>query len=174
VTITEEWVPNGPEKIRNFGVNCLCYDVEDVARKKLHEIIKEFFPDDCAQLENSLDVTIRKTMEYYPNGDVIPPISKYLVAYWRIREMPGCCGVVVSTQSTVFNDFKGKGLGQKALQCRIKLAEEMGYSQIVCTVTEDNAVERHILEKYGFKQITDLKFGNKRTGNTVLWYSKLV
>jgi hypothetical protein len=50
----------------------------------------------------------------------------------------------------------------------MEIAKELGFTAMICTVTDDNAVQKHLLEKYGWEKKGTIL--NKRTGNVVLNY----
>jgi len=94
------------------------------------------------------------------------------VATFSLKELPGCCGVMVSYHTNIQKRYQGKGLGDFLLDIKERIARDNYYSLLMCTTISDNAVERHLLEKHGF--ISERMFTNKRTNNTVLMYSKIL
>ena len=94
------------------------------------------------------------------------------VANFSLKELHGCCGILVSYHTMIHPDYRGKGIANFLLEIKEDIARFNGYSVLLCTTTRDNAIEQHLLEKNGFTSNT--KFDNKRTGNTVLMYSKIL
>jgi ribosomal protein S18 acetylase RimI-like enzyme len=159
---------SGQEKLSIFGLEALTRDGDEkTGSKRLREIVKEFFPE----YESGFVVgykDIRVDLTTVPEKDAV---RGRCVLEWNMKEMAGCCGIFISYGASVYPSFQRKGLGKKALDCRLKIAREMDYSQFVCTVRDDNKIEQHMLEKAGLKQIPEMSFVNKRTKNKVLWYS---
>jgi GNAT superfamily N-acetyltransferase len=56
----------------------------------------------------------------------------------KLTTMPGCCGIVISTNAYVYPDYRGKGLGHLLNRMRQQIAYEWGYGLIFATVTDDN------------------------------------
>jgi len=87
------------------------------------------------------------------------------VASFSLRQLPGCCGILVFYHASVAKDFRDKGLGSLLLQIRERAAILANYTVVMATVLDDNEAEKHILRtnnwnpSYGFK--------NLRTGNDV-------
>lgn len=91
--------------------------------------------------------------------------NEHLVSFFTMIQMPGCCGVVVSTGSLVSACYRKKGIGTLLNLFRIEIAKILGYSLIFCTDVTENTAESRILEKNGWKIID--RFLNKRTNNNV-------
>lgn len=94
------------------------------------------------------------------------------VVRFSLKELPGCCGVLVSYHVQVRKPWQGKGINSFLQEVKEEIARSNNYTILMCTTTSNNRAEIHILEKYGWKQI--LYFTNNRTGNTVLTYVKEV
>lgn len=88
-----------------------------------------------------------------------------VVASWELVPMVNCCGIVVSTAAYVSPDFRGKGLGTLFNTVRLIIAKEAGYSVILCTDWMENAAQRAILNKNGWKDV--YMFNNSRTTHDV-------
>ena len=86
----------------------------------------------------------------------------------EISDLPGCPQIAVSHYVFLREGQKGKGQGQRAHRDRLQLMKEAGYDYALCTVIGQNAVERHILEKHGWKPLDS--FSSTKTQNSVeLW-----
>lgn len=86
-------------------------------------------------------------------------------AGWSFVEMPGCCGVLISTGAHVIHAYRGKGVGTLLNEYRKRVAKTFGYGLLLCTDILTNDSQQKILDKNGWKQIT--AFRNPRTGNTI-------
>jgi hypothetical protein len=90
----------------------------------------------------------------------------------RLVQMPGCCGVVVSTGLFVRHDIRSKKLGDLMHQLRDHAVVLLGYGKVTATVICGNKVEEHLLSKYGFTPTQE--FINPKTGNPIrLWEKNL-
>lgn len=87
------------------------------------------------------------------------------IAYFKLVDMPGCCGVVVSTGSLIHPAYRCKGLGTLLNTMRIELANELGFGAIICTDKLVNLPQRRILDKNGWFEAA--QFNNPNTGNDV-------
>lgn len=88
------------------------------------------------------------------------------VATFTLMEMINCCGILVSTKTMVYEEFRGKGIAQELMLLKEALARTYGYSCMMATVNmTGNPAEVHILEKHGWKLVNDFK--NSRTKNQV-------
>ena len=100
--------------------------------------------------------TIPYTYHLIQNGAAV-------LALWKLNEMYGNCGILVSHGAYVYHPYRNKGLGKLLNQFRIDFAKALGYSILLCTDIESNLPQRHILTKNGWIDI--LKFINRRTNN---------
>lgn len=118
--------------------------------------------------DKGLDATV--TIQRWTTSQFYNSLQTYnwIWTSYTLTTLPGCCGVVVSTNAFVNVNAQGKGLGDYFHKERLELMEELGYSCGLCTVTSENWKEIQILKKNDWKKVHD--FLNKRTGNTVeIW-----
>jgi GNAT superfamily N-acetyltransferase len=87
------------------------------------------------------------------------------VAGWRMKEMPGCCGICIATGAYVMPDFRGKGIGGVLNKLRIKIATELKYGLLLCTDRVENEPQQKILTKNGWSEIK--RFLNPKTHNEI-------
>jgi len=92
------------------------------------------------------------------------------VSGFRLIELPGCCGVVVSTGAYVDPRFRNKGIGTILNKLRVEIARARGYTVMICTINDrdDGRMER-LLRRNWWEEV--FSFINKRTDNTVTMYS---
>lgn len=88
-----------------------------------------------------------------------------LAAEFHLQQLPGCCGVCVSTGAQVHHSYQKKGLGVLLNSLRIDMARELGFGVLLCTDKMTNKPQRKILAANGWKDVH--KFINPRTGNTI-------
>lgn len=92
-------------------------------------------------------------------------------AEFTLLEQPNCCGVLISTKTSVAKEYQGKNIAQNMMLLKEAIAKEFGYSCLSATVNATgNPAECHILEKFGWKG--GHEFINKRTKNVVRFYQK--
>lgn len=91
--------------------------------------------------------------------------SRGYIASFKLVEMPGCCGICISTGASVDGAYRNRGLGKVLNQFRKEIANYLGYTVLLCTDVDKNVAQKRILDKEGFKHVH--QFTNKRTGNVV-------
>jgi len=97
----------------------------------------------------------------YPDG---------IGGFYELNPFPGCNQIIISNHSWIPQEQRGKGQGGKVHQFRLKMAENLGYDYILCTVKADNIPQIRILEKNGWKRLDS--FDNRETKNLVFLYGK--
>jgi hypothetical protein len=98
-------------------------------------------------------------------------LREHRLARWQLVQMPGCCGVCISTDAMVMSDYRRKGLGSFMNEIRCELAKLMGYGRIVCTVQDSNEHQLKILRGNGWSDATPW-FRNPKTGNTIVTFHR--
>jgi hypothetical protein len=107
----------------------------------------------------------KKPNTYYP-----PSIR---ISQLKLVELPGCCGVAVSTGLSVSHEYTNKGIGNLMQQIRDYVARRLNYGKIIATVVVGNKSEEHLLKKFGF--VSTPEFTNPKTGHRIrLWEKDLV
>lgn len=66
-------------------------------------------------------------------------------------------GVVISHGVFIFESHRGKGAGSWAHQERLQRWKKEGHVFALCTVREDNAVQRRILEKNSWAKLAEYR-----------------
>ena len=132
-----------------------------------------------SELLGGVDIAIETPKRGIPNDDTWISVWKVgddlniwnnRVCTFSMSEFPGCCGIVISHNTTVYKKYEGKGINTFLQEIKEDIAVSNGYSKMLATVVSTNEAEIHILEKAGWRKA--LEFVNKRTGNTVLTYLK--
>lgn len=94
------------------------------------------------------------------------------VGEYQLDSMPGCSRICISHGLQIWPQYRGKGYATIAHQNRLKQAIELGYDVILATIVEGNKPQEHLLQKFGWKQITF--FDNLKTQHRVyLWEKNL-
>jgi hypothetical protein len=90
------------------------------------------------------------------------------VSKFSLKQLSGCCGVVVLYHAAVYGKFQHLGLGTLLNRMRLEWARSMGYGVALCTdvTNPDHAdYEQKILKKNGWSDLYSFK--NPRTENKV-------
>jgi hypothetical protein len=93
------------------------------------------------------------------------------IAAFRLAEMPGCCGVVISTGAWTDPKFQKRGIGTALNKFRMAIAKAIGYSTMMCTAVDDGITEK-ILGRNGWTKTGT--FVNRRTNNKVSVFSVFI
>jgi len=130
---------------------------------------------DEAKVGEQCDGLVRENLHVFPNhyhNDYFIAVraDKHvlgynLVASMRLYQMPGCCGVAVSSASLVTSTYRRKGINTILNKFRIDLAKHMRYTVLMCTDITSNIGCKKTLTKNGWNDIH--QFRNQRTNNTV-------
>ena len=86
-----------------------------------------------------------------------------IISQFKLIQMPGCCGICISTGTYVNPEFRGKGVNIILNNFRIAIAKDLGYGLLMCTDLKSNTPQMKTLDKNGWKHIHEFK--NPRTGN---------
>lgn len=86
----------------------------------------------------------------------------------EFSDLPGCPQIAVSHYVFARDVKTGKGRGQIAHRERLKMMKELGYDKAICTVVSSNPVEKHILDKHGWKKIDEFR-STKSANNVEIW-----
>lgn len=90
--------------------------------------------------------------------------------FYELNPFPGSNQIVVSNHALIYEEYRGKGFGQKQHEQRLGRARSLGYDAIVCTVNLINSAELHILKKNGW--VAGMVFKSSETGHSVQVWSK--
>jgi len=90
----------------------------------------------------------------------------------EIDTVPGCSQLAISHYVFIRPENRGQGEGQKNHDLRLKRMKDLLYDCVICTVDYSNLAQKHILEKFGWKNCHS--FFNQKTGHTVeIWARNL-
>jgi len=87
----------------------------------------------------------RKHFEVRASSDA----TKFVLTF-----MPGNRRVLISHGVEVFPGFRGKGLGTSMCEMREQVARLAGVTLLLATVRDENLAEVRVLEKCGWKRLT--------------------
>src|SRR5687768_9885709 len=73
--------------------------------------------------------------------EIIKAGTQLRLAGWRLVGLPGCCGVVVSTEAWVTTKHQRKGLNTLLNKVREEIAKANRYGMIICTTISNNIPE---------------------------------
>lgn len=97
-------------------------------------------------------------------------IDKDVKAKFSLRSMPGCGSIVISHNTWVSEELRGKGLASVMMAMKRDIVQEWGSNKIIATVVANNDKEKAILVKQGWKLVDT--FQNSQTDNPVEVWSK--
>ena len=86
-----------------------------------------------------------------------------IISQFKLIQMPGCCGICISTGTYVNPEFRDKGVNIILNNFRIDIATYLGYGLLMCTDLKSNIPQMKTLDKNGWKHIHEFK--NPRPGN---------
>ena len=92
--------------------------------------------------------------------------GRVCIASFKLAQMPGCCGLLVSYNSGVAPPFRNKGVASALHKIKIKMAKDWGYSAMMCTDIVGNKPQEKILTKNKWATIANFK-NRHRTDNDV-------
>lgn len=92
-------------------------------------------------------------------------LREYRLASWRLVQLPGCCGILISTDAQIYPNYQKKGWGKIFNKVRQKQATLMGYGQLMCTVDRKNTAQQKILSSNGW--VLRSTMTNPKTSNQI-------
>ena len=113
---------------------------------------------DTYMLEKGLDKSVRIHFEYC---DVEGKFVE--VGFVTFAPMPGCCGVVISTNLYILPEFRGGVYSSIFQELRAKAAWRLGYTSMLATIQMNNIPQVVSCAKHGWKFLKT--FTNRRSGN---------
>lgn len=132
-------------------------------KKQLEALLKNtitFYNDDCELIydhlnwikdKGSLKINVRE--------------NDLLISTFKLVQMPGCCGICISTGVWVKFTYRNKGINTILNKFRIDITKLLGYGILLCTDVSNNIAEVKTLDKNGWKHIYNFK--NPRTSNKI-------
>lgn len=107
------------------------------------------------------------------HGKLVKWTSTPQVANFKLIEMPGCCGVLVSTNSFVQTEYSGRGIGTFLQSVKEWFAVKMQVGLLIATVVNDNKAEERVLNKTGWVPVSSLL--NPKTGRLInVWQKEII
>ena len=126
-------------------------------KQKIEKSIKKFLLKKISFNEKMLELTHEENIIVLENKD------KEEIGYFKMGQLPGCCGVVCLYNVNVHLAFRQQGIGKEIFQYAKKLAKYNKYSILLCTTS--SKISEKIVFEADWKPI-DI-FVNNKTGNTV-------
>lgn len=96
---------------------------------------------------------------------VLDKYENLTISYFTLIELPGCCGICISTGTQVYNKYRNKGVNTLLNNFRIDVAKQLGYDLLLCTDVSNNTHQLKTLDKNNWEHIYN--FNNPRTGNNL-------
>lgn len=74
------------------------------------------------------------------------------ISEFHISLLPGCKNVAIFHGVTVDPTHRNEGLGKRLHAYRLRVAQRIGCTTVMCTVLAGNSVEKRILENFGWRK----------------------
>lgn len=104
--------------------------------------------------------------DYYNHIYYFTIKSPYLiVSEFKLQPLPGCSSICLSTDSSVKEEFRGRGIASILNEFRKKIAKYLGYNVLMCTYIDDNLPQKKLLSKNGWTDL--LSFDSSKTGHKI-------
>jgi ribosomal protein S18 acetylase RimI-like enzyme len=156
-------MPN-TEAIRDKAADAIA-DRLGVARDRVWVQVKRIDYENDFMLEPNMSVNA-----YMMNPDTLE--IGYAISTSTLVQLPGCCGICVSTGAFVKEDLRGMGIGTIMATLRLEVAKAYGFTAMLCTDVAKNGPQQGVLNKHGYEKVFEFK--NSRTDNDVLVHMRLI
>lgn len=134
-------------------------------------------------VESQLKVDFKNTKPSYIEFKVVCGKYEKLITKWNMIEMPGCCGILISTGVRVEESFRRKGVNTLVNKYRIEMAKALNYGLLLCTDVDHNKAQIKTLNRNKWNKL--FSFINPKTNNKVNihaietnppkgWFKKLI
>lgn len=146
--------------------------MDDFRDEGIDKALEEFRPEiekiAGGKIEWAVSDSEVGTVRVYMKGNI--PLSE-----WTMYELPGCCGIAISSGVRIYEPFKGRGLNHVFNKVRQRMAQLVGYGALIATSIADAEglrPENATLRRRRFT--AEEEFYNPNTGNNViLWFKDL-
>ena len=117
------------------------------------------------ELHKGLEEGVHFALKIIKDGkeQVFPHHYQNRIGGFALYPMPGCCGMVVSTATFLFPDFRGTEISVKFRELKNNLAKHLGYSCMIATGITDDVLSHKNLLKSNYEIVKN--FTNSRTDN---------
>jgi GNAT superfamily N-acetyltransferase len=124
------------------------------------------------------EVYVNYNTDYYTGGDKkAKPMSLEVwskkhrpVCRFILRKYPGNSNILVSYYMMVYPAFRKRGIAKFLQEIKVQIAKDLKCNKLMTTVVDNNEAEINLLNKCGW--VKEISFLNRRTGNTVLIFTK--
>ena len=97
----------------------------------------------------------------------------FSVASFRLEHLPGCGGILLSHDSYVSYNERGKGVGAIMQEMKMWIANKLEAGVLLATVIVGNEAEEALLGKHGWKTVGP-SFRNVHTENDVRMWQRIL
>lgn len=116
-------------------------------------------------VESQLKVDFINTRPSYIQFKVVCGKYENMITRWNMIEMPGCCGILISTGVIVEKSFREKGVNTLVNKYRIEMAKALNYGLLLCTDVDHNKAQMKTLNRNKWNKL--FSFINPKTKNKV-------
>jgi GNAT superfamily N-acetyltransferase len=92
------------------------------------------------------------------------------VGHFELNQLPGNAQIIVSNHSCIYEQHRGKGLGQVLSEEKLDLMQELGFDYSIATVRANNEPQMRIMEKNGWTQLDS--FYNREGGQEIIIFGR--
>ena len=134
----------------------------------MFKVESDFFGARCEELDSDfVEKGLKKPAKFSVFRLHYPDLNKgeNECGHFVLAPMPGCCGVVVSTDSYINPKWRGGALSKPMHNIKEKAAKALGYTTMIATVQARNYPEVVGASNSGWRFLHT--FRNKRTSNDI-------
>jgi ribosomal protein S18 acetylase RimI-like enzyme len=97
-------------------------------------------------------------------------LREELIASFKIKQLPGQCGIAMLYNLNVVKKHSKKGIGRELLKNAIKICNEQDYTSVMVTILKEDEHVIRLFTENGFELL--YQFRNKRTKNAIVVLQK--
>lgn len=146
----------------------LCDKIRDILSENSWTLVQTYFDRDTRKTVelNCLQEGVHIYSIGYDNTQFIIKKAGVTQHQFKLRELSGCCGVIVSYNEGTNYKVLNQGIAKKAEVIRQLIGQQLGYSTMISTITQQNNINQKVKKSSGYNKL--YVFNNDRTGNEVI------
>lgn len=136
----------------------MCITEWDENPERISEYIKEFIVDNNFEHKFSVypEFNVGFLVSFYDEVAGFCPgtTAKSIIAQFYIYDIANNSSAALSTSTFVYAGFREKGIATFMMKLKIFLCKKFNIKMLLATVNNENNAEKHILEKFGWKEVS--------------------